>query len=89
MLLKVTVYQPNPELWIEYKWRKKLLCMTWSERYYGRRTMQFLEQVEGKLNKTKAGQKEVGKVLCMKQKVNNRIPWKLIRSILLSGWRHL
>ena len=39
------------------------VCKTCGERYYDRRTMQFLEEVEGKLNKTQAGLKEVGKVL--------------------------
>ena len=41
---------------------KVSVCMTCGERYYDRRTMQFLEEVEGKLNKTQAGLKEVGKV---------------------------
>lgn len=44
------------------------VCKTCGERYYDRRTMQFLEEVEGKLNKTQAGLKEVGKVLMYEEK---------------------
>ena len=47
---------------------KVSVCMTCGERYYDRRTMQFLEEVEGKLNKTQAGLKEVGKVLMYEEK---------------------
>lgn len=39
------------------------VCKTCGERYYDRRTMQFLEQVEVNLPQTKADLKEVGKVL--------------------------
>lgn len=38
------------------------VCKTCGERYYDRRTMQFLEEVEEKLVKTKTELKEVGKV---------------------------
>ncbi len=44
------------------------VCKTCGERYYDRRTMQFLEEVEGKLNKTQACLKEVGKVLMYEEK---------------------
>ena len=47
---------------------KAPVCMTCGERYYDRRTMQFLEEVEGKLNKTQVGLKEVGKVLMYEEK---------------------
>lgn len=39
------------------------VCKTCGERYYDRRTMQFLEGIELNLPNTKAGLKEVGKVL--------------------------
>lgn len=39
------------------------VCTTCSERYYDRRTMQYLEEVEERLVKTKTELKEVGKVL--------------------------
>lgn len=39
------------------------VCKTCGERYYDRRTMQYLEEVESKLIKIKKGLKEVGKVL--------------------------
>lgn len=39
------------------------VCKNCGERYYDRRTMQFLEKVEKKLNKDKANLKPVGKVL--------------------------
>ncbi|MDP3029704.1 MAG: YgiT-type zinc finger protein [Deltaproteobacteria bacterium] len=39
------------------------VCKTCGERYYDRRTMQFLEEVEGKLVKIRTELKEVGKVL--------------------------
>jgi hypothetical protein len=39
------------------------VCKTCGERYYDRRTMQFLEGVEVNLPNTKAQLKEVGKVL--------------------------
>lgn len=39
------------------------VCKTCGERYYDRRTMQFLEGIELNLTTTKAGLKEVGKVL--------------------------
>ena len=44
------------------------VCKTCGERYYDRRTMQFLEEIEGKLNKTQAGLKEVGKVLVYEER---------------------
>jgi YgiT-type zinc finger domain-containing protein len=40
-----------------------LVCQTCGERYYDRRTMQFLEEVETKLKEGKTGLREVGKVL--------------------------
>ena len=41
------------------------VCKTCGERYYDRRTMQFLEEVEGKISRTQVQVelKEVGKVL--------------------------
>ncbi|MEW6687103.1 MAG: YgiT-type zinc finger protein [Candidatus Edwardsbacteria bacterium] len=39
------------------------VCKTCGERYYDRRTMQFLEEIEKKLSKTKGELKEVGKIL--------------------------
>ena len=39
------------------------ICKTCGERYYDRRTVQFLEGVEDKLVKIKTDLKEVGKVL--------------------------
>lgn len=39
------------------------VCKTCGERYYDRRTMQYLEEVENKLATIKTGLKEVGKVL--------------------------
>jgi YgiT-type zinc finger domain-containing protein len=39
------------------------ICKTCGERYYDRRTLQFLEGVEEKLVKIKTDLKEVGKVL--------------------------
>jgi YgiT-type zinc finger domain-containing protein len=39
------------------------ICKTCGERYYDRRTVQFLEEVEEKLVKIKTDLKEVGKVL--------------------------
>lgn len=39
------------------------VCKTCGERYYDRRTMQFLEEVEGKISRTQVELKEVGKVL--------------------------
>lgn len=39
------------------------VCQTCGERYYDRRTMQSLEEVEGKIRKTTVKLKEVGKVL--------------------------
>lgn len=39
------------------------VCKTCGERYYDRRTMQFLEGIELNLPNTKTGLKEVGKVL--------------------------
>lgn len=42
---------------------KVLVCGTCGERYYDRRTMQFLEEVERELKTKKAKLKEVGKLL--------------------------
>ena len=42
---------------------KTLVCMTCGERYYDRRTMQFLEGVENKITGSELKLKEVGKVL--------------------------
>ena len=42
---------------------KALVCQTCSERYYDRRTMRFLEQVERKLKTKTVKLKEVGKLL--------------------------
>jgi YgiT-type zinc finger domain-containing protein len=39
------------------------VCKTCGERYYDRRTMQFLEEMEGKLKSKQLELKEVGKVL--------------------------
>ena len=39
------------------------VCKTCGERYYDRRTMQFLERIESNLPQTKADLREVGKVL--------------------------
>jgi len=39
------------------------LCQTCGERYYDRRTVRFLEEVEHKLREGKADLQEVGKVL--------------------------
>ena len=39
------------------------VCQTCGERYYDRRTMQFLEEIEEKIRKTALKLKEVGKVL--------------------------
>ena len=39
------------------------VCQTCGERYYSRRAMRFLEQVEGELKAGKAQLREVGKVL--------------------------
>jgi hypothetical protein len=40
-----------------------LVCQTCGERYYDRRTMQFLEGIEEKIKKTTVKLKEIGKVL--------------------------
>jgi len=42
---------------------KVLVCQTCGERYYDRRTMQFLEETERKLSTEEPKLKEVGKVL--------------------------
>jgi YgiT-type zinc finger domain-containing protein len=42
---------------------KVLVCQTCGERYYDRRTMQFLEKIEEKIKKTTVKLKEIGKVL--------------------------
>jgi len=42
---------------------KILVCQTCGERYYDRRTMQFLEEIEEKIRNTKVKLKEIGKVL--------------------------
>jgi len=39
------------------------VCKTCGERYYDRRTMRFLEEMEGKITKEKSKLKEIGKVL--------------------------
>ena len=39
------------------------VCRNCGERYYDRRTMQFLEEIEEKLKKKQVESKEVGKVL--------------------------
>jgi len=39
------------------------VCKNCGERYYDRRTMQFLEEIEQKLSKKQIPLKEVGKVL--------------------------
>jgi YgiT-type zinc finger domain-containing protein len=39
------------------------VCKTCGERYYDRRTMQFLEEIEGKLNRKQLELKEIGKIL--------------------------
>lgn len=39
------------------------VCQTCGERYYDRRTMQFLEEIEGKVSRTEVELKEIGKVL--------------------------
>ena len=40
-----------------------LVCQSCGERYYDRRTMQFLEGIEKKIKKTTVKLKEIGKVL--------------------------
>lgn len=42
------------------------VCKNCGERYYDRRTMQLLEEIERKLNKKQIELKEVGKVLIYK-----------------------
>ena len=42
---------------------KVSVCMNCGERYYDRRTMQFLEEIENKLIKKQVELKEIGKVL--------------------------
>ena len=42
------------------------VCRHCGERYYDRRTMQLLEEIEKKLNKKQVELKEVGKVLIYK-----------------------
>lgn len=39
------------------------VCKNCGERYYDRRTVQYLEEVEEKLSKKRRGLKEIGKVL--------------------------
>ncbi|MEK7274722.1 MAG: YgiT-type zinc finger protein [Candidatus Desantisbacteria bacterium] len=39
------------------------VCQNCGERYYDRRTMQFIEKIERELSKKKEGLKEVGRVL--------------------------
>ena len=39
-----------------------LLCMTCGERYFDRRTMRYLEEVEGKIRSGRLTLKDVGKV---------------------------
>jgi YgiT-type zinc finger domain-containing protein len=39
------------------------VCKNCGERYYDRRTMWFLEEIEGKLSRKRVELKEVGKVL--------------------------
>ncbi len=40
-----------------------LVCKSCGERYYDRRTMRLLEEIEGKLNKKQVELREIGKVL--------------------------
>jgi YgiT-type zinc finger domain-containing protein len=42
---------------------KVLVCKTCGERYYDRRTMQFLEKTEENLSKNKPTLKEIGKIM--------------------------
>jgi YgiT-type zinc finger domain-containing protein len=42
---------------------KTSVCMACGERYYDRRTMQFLEDAEKRINKAEVKLKEVGRVL--------------------------
>ncbi|GFP20699.1 hypothetical protein HKBW3S03_02203, partial [Candidatus Hakubella thermalkaliphila] len=42
---------------------KTSVCMTCGERYYDRRTMQFLEDAEKRISKAEVKLKEVGRVL--------------------------
>ena len=42
---------------------KVLVCKNCGERYYNRRTMQFLEEIEGELGRKQQKLKEIGKVL--------------------------
>lgn len=42
---------------------KTPVCQTCGERYYDRRTMQLLEEIEEKIRKTAVKLKEIGKVL--------------------------
>lgn len=52
------------------------ICKTCGERYYDRRTVQFLEGVEEKLVKIKTDLKEIGKVLMYEggaSSYNNRV----------------
>ena len=39
------------------------VCRNCGERYYDRRTMQFLEEIEGRLSRKQGELKEIGKVL--------------------------
>lgn len=44
------------------------VCKTCGERYYDRKTMQFLEKTEEKFVKTKGKLKEIGKILIYEEK---------------------
>lgn len=46
---------------------KVAVCKSCGERYYDRRTMQFLEEIEEKISKRQVELKEVGKVLMCKE----------------------
>ena len=64
---QIEVMQVNEEINvgsdIVYVPVKVSVCKTCGERYYNRRTMQFLEGVEKKLHSERAKLKEIGKVL--------------------------
>jgi YgiT-type zinc finger domain-containing protein len=47
---------------------RTLVCQTCGERYYDRRTMQYLQKLEKKLKQGKVRLQEIGKVLLYKPK---------------------